>query len=1379
MTNYQIDRVKRILLMFILFVMPHLCQAQTLEPLHVDGRYLKNPAGDIVTLHGYMTVLEPWFQVEEYRWEGYDTATCLKNKKAVIDRLLASGWKMDYVRFKLDSYWCCDRLTYNGEEYKSFDFERFKKYFEDLFLPLIDYYHEKGIYTLLWPPHTTPEALEAGDEFQQHMMLLWSYVSSHPRIKNNPGVLFELANEPINFNCHQEEYYDGYWGFMFDKNSAFREVRDYWQPIVDKIRSHCDNVIYVPGMLYESDHAGFADYPIKGENIGYAVHWYPGWWGNMRKDWEGHVFPIAYKAPIIITENAWAPYNNYMEGNSETSTSKFGKPLKDIVDELGNVSWNCYEPEEDYYYLVNSSSSSEKAVISNDPEACFKSMYQWWNDYSKTNVMPTSQLKAKAVSFDEFPTIVVPGQKSLAKIKAEFTNGMTWDVSGDAEYTIADESILSIKHGVIWALKEGSTTVTAKYTDGTGQVFSHEFEVTNTMFPLTTEGFNPNLHLEGSFDETTGTFSSESVCMGGWSFSEGLDLSAYNKLVVQLNQKQDCWAMVRIWDVENVWNEDEAWNDETGSAGFGFGDATEVVIDLQTLHKQNGEPLDLSHIYHVGIWINGELGSVSIKCLFLSNDGVTPANSYQEPTRVYADNKVMFYGDDVPDLTFSTSGALVDGTPTLSTTASSTSLIGTYPITIERGTISNDHATFIDGTLTILKRPMFSTEYEPEGLGFETAAEAVKNMKVGWNLWNTLDSHSGGADWGLTKPQDWETCWGNPVTKPELMKMMRKAGFNAIRVPVTWHTHMDANEQVDPEWMKRVHEVVDYVIDQGMYCILNTHHDNGAWIVADPENYEQYHERFEKLWQQIAEEFKDYDEHLVFEAYNEVLDKYQSWFLPSEEDGTMHVEQAYNALNAYAQSFVNVVRSTGGNNIERNLVINTYSGCVGPWNIHAESFEKMNIPKDVTKDHIIFGIHCYWLIINEDVDGILNNIRQYITSRGIPTIISEWGYDNITDLERYFLTETKNAGISTFLWGGMSSGLMRSFPAFDNSEDTKNFFKAYYGENYEPTLLTTGDYDKLKVTFKEYDAELGLFDGNNSPYSLDECTGLKVVLKDTPEKGKLQFNAWGENGLQTLEIQSKSATIIFDRSQIGEKLPLVTLQSKSQGSYVVEVDSIIAILNGEPYRKESIGWSHHDCDVVHLRKQFVHTVEYDGLYSELNIFSDDIPLQLKNYKGIRLELAEVPEDGTFLIHVYGNEDKENDYLGLTGSSTTIMFNPGIFSKDINRVTLQYLKDGKTEIKVISAWLIRQDGTEEYSDLSPFWGCEIKNVENYVPEPPIVIGDGTGDGVVDISDYIGVANYILGIPQTGFNADAADVNKDGVIDISDYIGVANIILTGKP
>lgn len=146
----------------------------------------------------------------------------------------------------------------------------------------------------------------------------------------------------------------------------------------------------------------------------------------------------------------------------------------------------------------------------------------------------------------------------------------------------------------------------------------------------------------------------------------------------------------------------------------------------------------------------------------------------------------------------------------------------------------------------------------------ETADEAVANMRLGWNLGNTLDSHSVDLDnmwiekWSQRRTSDYETAWGQPVTKPELFKLFKDAGFNAIRVPVTWYPHMEAKfdggliwdpekdpigTKIQPQWMKRVHEIVDYVISQDMYCILNIHHDTGAestaWLVADEKVYEE------------------------------------------------------------------------------------------------------------------------------------------------------------------------------------------------------------------------------------------------------------------------------------------------------------------------------------------------------------------------------------------------------------------------------------------------------------------------------------------------------------------------------------------------------------
>ena len=147
---------------------------------------------------------------------------------------------------------------------------------------------------------------------------------------------------------------------------------------------------------------------------------------------------------------------------------------------------------------------------------------------------------------------------------------------------------------------------------------------------------------------------------------------------------------------------------------------------------------------------------------------------------------------------------------------------------------------------------------------------------------------------------------------------------------------------------------------------------------------------------------------------------------------------------------------------------------------------------------------------------------------------------------------------------------------------------------------------------------------------------------------------------------------------------------------------------GEEYEPQMLLKS--DYDEAGQRKPFVHTVNYDGIWAELNLFSDDVPLKLKNYKALRVEFAEPVNTEAFVIKVYGDGETVQEVQGLSsGLTTAINFSDLPITKEVNRITLQHTQEGKAEAKVISAWLIRHDGTEEYSDLSPFWGCEITDV----------------------------------------------------------------------
>ena len=385
---------------------------------------------------------------------------------------------------------------------------------------------------------------------------------------------------------------------------------------------------------------------------------------------------------------------------------------------------------------------------------------------------------------------------------------------------------------------------------------------------------------------------------------------------------------------------------------------------------------------------------------------------------------------------------------------------------------------------------------------FETATSAVANMRVGWNLGNTLDSNSGDINnmwiekWTSRRTADYETAWGQPITKPQLFQMFKQAGFNAIRVPVTWYPHMQAHftlngtawdpanddigTKIQAQWMTRVHQIVDYVINQGMYCILNIHHDTGAantaWLVASEDHYAQQKERFEEVWRQIAEEFKDYDQHLIFEAYNEMLDPYHSWCFasfatPSNYDADV-ANSAYNAINSYAQSFVDVVRSTGGNNAQRNLIVSTYGACCGSgtWNTHLQDpLKNMQLPTDIVSDHLIFEVHSYPDIkdlntAKSEVRQTISALKKHLVSKGAPVIFGEWGtstdaaYDNYRDnmlaFAHYFVQQAKASNIATFYWMGLSDGAHRSVPEFNQTDLKDAIIKGYYGdEGY--THITT------------------------------------------------------------------------------------------------------------------------------------------------------------------------------------------------------------------------------------------------------------------------------------------------------------------------------------
>lgn len=492
--------------------------------------------------------------------------------------------------------------------------------------------------------------------------------------------------------------------------------------------------------------------------------------------------------------------------------------------------------------------------------------------------------------------------------------------------------------------------------------------------------------------------------------------------------------------------------------------------------------------------------------------------------------------------------------------------------------------TPILGLLLMLSHPAQAAD-PAQTAEFETAKDAVKNMGVGWNLGNTLDANDGTKTWNTTAEH--ETCWQQPVTKPELMTMMKEAGFGAIRVPVTWYQEMDANGKVNEAWMKRVKEVVDYVIDNGMYCILNVHHDTGAdggsfksWIKASGTNYTSNKAKFEGLWKQIAETFKDYDQHLLFEGYNEMLDEKNTWNEPADKtDG-------YQAINNYAKSFVTAVRATGGNNKDRNLVVNTYSASsVG------NAMKQLELPEE--SGHIIFQLHSYpnWKSESNakiEIDNLISTIKTNLLDRA-PVIIGE--YSTFTefpskidyyDTDRkvafyamdYLIKQTKEAGIGTFYWMGLSDGPAREMPVFNQADLAETLVKAYYGSTSDYKYPSTeGIETTYIVKFIDSWSEAFLYgDWSRATKKVSDYKGFRLEMEDDSYADKVQIKVYGDKSgeknddgsdkykeqMAQLASGTNTTTITFDASALGSTFWGVTLQTTS-GPLTAKVKKAVLI----------------------------------------------------------------------------------------------------------------------------------------------------------------------------------------------------------------------------
>lgn len=231
-------------------------------------------------------------------------------------------------------------------------------------------------------------------------------------------------------------------------------------------------------------------------------------------------------------------------------------------------------------------------------------------------------------------------------------------------------------------------------------------------------------------------------------------------------------------------------------------------------------------------------------------------------------------------------------------------------------------------------------------------SQIVEAMGPGWNLGNQLES--------VTDNVPEETNWGNPVITEKLIQSVKAAGFKSIRIPVSYFAKIDDDKDytIDSKWLDRVQEVVDYCIKNDLYAVINIHGDgyntiDGSWLLCNGKNQTEIKKKYKKVWKQIAERFKNYDEHLLFESMNEEFDG--SYSEPNKE--------YYQNINDYNQIFVDTVRKTGDNNTKRWLIIpgwNTnidYTTGDYGFKLPTDQYRDKSIDKE--EQRIMISVHYY------------------------------------------------------------------------------------------------------------------------------------------------------------------------------------------------------------------------------------------------------------------------------------------------------------------------------------------------------------------------------------------------------------------------------------
>ncbi len=311
-----------------------------------------------------------------------------------------------------------------------------------------------------------------------------------------------------------------------------------------------------------------------------------------------------------------------------------------------------------------------------------------------------------------------------------------------------------------------------------------------------------------------------------------------------------------------------------------------------------------------------------------------------------------------------------------------------------------------------------------------TTMEIVEDMGIGINLGNTFESC---GDWigqyGDGSVTSYETAWGSPSVTEDLIKGYANAGFDTLRIPVAWSNMMTDTDQytINADYLKRVTQVVDWALDADLYVIMNLHWD-GGWLDKVPTDFDGCLKKYSLIWTQLADSFKDYGDHLIFESQNEELGWNDIW---NPWGGTDGKEESYSYVNTINQKFVDIIRQSGGNNEKRHLLISGYQTDV------SRTCDPLFKMPDDPAGRCAVSVHYYtpagFAILTQDeswgkasstwgtdaeyaeLNSNMDMLKTTFVDNGIPVIIGEYGCPKENKEEesvRRFLSSVCEAALS-------------------------------------------------------------------------------------------------------------------------------------------------------------------------------------------------------------------------------------------------------------------------------------------------------------------------------------------------------------------------------